>query len=64
MEEAGEEEKGRGAPGLETSSKLLEPSVKETWGGPCSYDVLGREGNIFNPFKLAICMFVIKYKYE
>jgi hypothetical protein len=33
MEEAGEEEKGRGAPGLGTSSKLLEPDVKGTWGG-------------------------------
>jgi hypothetical protein len=33
MEEAGEEEKGRGAPGLGTSSKLLEPGVKGTWGG-------------------------------
>jgi hypothetical protein len=33
MEEAGEEEKGRGAPGLETSSKLLEPGMKGTWGG-------------------------------
>jgi hypothetical protein len=28
MEEAGEEEKGRGALGLGTSSKLLEPSAK------------------------------------
>jgi hypothetical protein len=33
MEEAGEEEKGRGAPGLGTSSKLLEPGAKGTWGG-------------------------------
>jgi hypothetical protein len=34
MEEAGEEEeeKGLGAPGLGTSSKLLEPGVKGTWG--------------------------------
>jgi hypothetical protein len=34
MEEAGEEEKGRGAPGLGTSSKLLEPGAKGMWGGP------------------------------
>jgi hypothetical protein len=33
MEEAGEEEKGQGAPGLGTSSKLLEPGAKGTWGG-------------------------------
>jgi hypothetical protein len=33
MEEAGEEEKGRGAPDLGTSSKLLEPGAKGTWGG-------------------------------
>ena len=33
MEEAGEEEKGRGAPSLGISSKLLEPSAKRTWGG-------------------------------
>ena len=34
MEEAGEEEKGRGALGLGTSSKLLEPSAKGMWGVP------------------------------
>jgi hypothetical protein len=33
MEEAGDEEKGWGAPGLGTSSKLLEPYTKGTWGG-------------------------------
>jgi hypothetical protein len=32
MEEAGDEEKGLGAPGLGTSSKVLEPGVKGTWG--------------------------------
>jgi hypothetical protein len=46
MEEAGEEEKGRGALGLGTSSKLLELDVKGTLGGgmaerlPCSYGFL------------------------
>jgi hypothetical protein len=33
MEEAGEEEKGREAPGLGTSSKLLELGAKGMWGG-------------------------------
>jgi hypothetical protein len=33
MEEAGDEKKGRGAPGLGTSSKLLESGVRGTWGG-------------------------------
>jgi hypothetical protein len=33
MEEAVDEEKGWGAPSLGTLSKLLEPGVKETWGG-------------------------------
>jgi hypothetical protein len=33
IEEAGDEEKGREALGLGTSSKLLEPGVKGTWEG-------------------------------
>jgi hypothetical protein len=32
-EEAGEEEKGWGAPGLGTSGELLELGVKRMWGG-------------------------------
>jgi hypothetical protein len=46
-----EEEKGHGASGLGTSSKLLEPGAKGTWGGgmaaippPCSYGFLRRWG--------------------
>jgi hypothetical protein len=40
MEEVGEEENGQGAPSLGTSSKLLEPNAKGTWGGGMTEAIL------------------------
>jgi hypothetical protein len=71
MEEVREEEKGLGAPSLGTSSKLLEPNAKGTWGGgmahppsllPCNCGVLGGGWQLAEakkPYLLAILRYNI-----